>query len=190
MTPMVRKLVLTAHLTFSIGWIGAAIAYVTLDVTVATSQDAQTLRGAWMAMATIVGWAIVPLAVGSLLTGLVVALGTRWGLFRHWWVLISLLLTLFATAVLVSESALIGRTAAMAADPATSDEHVRALPNTLLHSAGGTAVLLVVQTLNMYKPRGLTRYGWHKQQEERQRNELTAAGPPRGAKHPPAHRQP
>jgi len=169
-------LVLTAHLTFSIGWIGAAIAYLTLDVTVATSQDAQALRAAWVAMATIVTGAILPLAVGSLLTGVVVALGTRWGLLRHWWVLISLLLTLFATAVLVSETGLIVRTAVIAADPGTSEVNLRALPSTLLHSAGGTALLLVVQTLNMYKPRGLTRYGWRKQQEERQRHERSGAG--------------
>ena len=31
------------------------------------------------------------------------------------------------------------------------------------------AVLLVAVTLSVYKPRGMTRYGWRKQQEQRTR---------------------
>ncbi len=85
-----RKLALAAHLTCSVGWIGAVVAYLALDLTVATSGDADAIRGGWLAMAVIIRWAIVPLALASLLTGLVMALGTKWGLFRHWWVLISL----------------------------------------------------------------------------------------------------
>jgi hypothetical protein len=167
MNPGLRKFALTAHLAVSIGWIGAVAAYLTLDVTVATSQDAQNLRAAWIAMGAITARAIVPLAVASLLTGLVMSLGTKWGLLRHWWVLISFLLTTFAAIVLMSESGYIAHAAAVAADPTTSEEALRALPNTLLHSIGGMVVLLAVQVLNMYKPRGLTRYGWRRQQEER-----------------------
>jgi hypothetical protein len=166
MTPGVRKLALSAHLTFSIGWIGAVAAYVIFDVTVATSQDAELLRAAWIAMGTITSRAIVPLALCSLLSGIVMAVGTRWGLFRHWWVLVSLMLTVFATAVLLSESGYIDRAAAVAADPATSEHALRGLSGTLPHSIGGMAVLLIIQVLNIYKPRGLTRYGWRKQREE------------------------
>jgi len=167
MNPGLRKLALTAHLAVSIGWIGAVAAYLTLDVTVATSEDPQSLRAAWIGMGSITSRAIVPLAVASLVTGLIMSLGTKWRLFRHWWVLISFLLTTFATVVLLSETGHIGHTAAMAADPTTSDDELRALPNTLLHSVGGMVVLLIVQVLNTYKPRGLTRHGWRKQQEER-----------------------
>jgi hypothetical protein len=183
MPPRLRKFALSAHLTFSIGWIGAIGAYLALDVTVATSQDAQTLRAAWIGMESITSSAIVPLAFASLLTGLVMSLGTKWGLFRHWWVVTSLLLTVFATLVLLSETGYISRVAAVAADPTTSDDELRALPNTLLHSVGGMVVLLVVQVLNTYKPQGLTRYGWRKQQDERraalrQTRAPADAGPP------------
>ncbi len=99
MTPGLRKFVLTEHLTFSVGWIGAVVAYLALGVSAVTSQDAQTVRAAWIAM-ELTGWfAIVPLALAALLTGLVMSLGTPWGLFRHFWVLISLLLTILATVV-------------------------------------------------------------------------------------------
>jgi hypothetical protein len=160
-----RKFVLSTHLTFSIGWIGAVAAYLILDLSVATSHDEQTVRASWIGMGSITSRAIVPLALASLITGLVMAFGTRWGLLRHWWVLISFLLTVLATAVLLLESGHISRTAALAADPTTSAHEILALPNTLPHSIGGMVVLFVVQVLNMYKPRGLTRYGWRKQEE-------------------------
>jgi DMSO/TMAO reductase YedYZ heme-binding membrane subunit len=104
MSPGIRKFALAAHLTVSIGWFGAVAAYLALDVTVATSQDLQTLRAAYLAMELIARFVIVPLAVTSLLTGIVMSLGTKWGLFRHYWVLISLVLTVVATAVLLVET--------------------------------------------------------------------------------------
>lgn len=110
---------------------------------------------------------IVPLALASLLTGLVMALGTRWGLFRHYWVLISFLLTIAAVVVLLVETQTIRHLARVAAESTTSNAELRALPSTLLHSAGGLVVLLMVLILNVYKPQGLTPYGWRKLQEQR-----------------------
>ena len=165
MTPGLRKFALTTHITTSVGWIGAVVAYLALDITVATSQDAQTLRAAWIAMGLIARWAIVPLALASFLTGLVMSLGTPWGLFRHYWVLITLVLTILATVVLllhmptVSALADVARTADGAA--------LGGLGGDLFHAGGGLLVLLVITVLNVYKPRGLTPYGWRKQHEQR-----------------------
>ena len=159
MAPGLRKLVLAVHLTVSIGWIGAVASYIAFDVVAATGQDAEALRTAYLAMERIVRYVIVPLAIASLLTGIVISLGTKWGLFRHYWVVISLLLTIFATVVLLREVQVIGSYADMASDPSISTEDLRALPSTLLHSVGGTVLLLVVLVLNLYKPRGVTRYG-------------------------------
>ena len=178
MPPRARKAALAAHLTCSVGWLGAVAAYLVLDLTVATSDDPRIVRAAWIAMGVITSSAIVPLAVASLVTGLVMSLGTKWGLFRHWWVVISLVLTVFATAVLLAEAQLISRFAAVAADPTRSDADVLALPATLVHSVGGLVVLLTVEVLNVYKPQGMTPYGWGKQQEDRKRHEPRAVDPP------------
>ena len=79
---------LTAHIACSVGWIGAVLAFLVLVIAAITNSDDQTLRAAWIAM-ELTGWfAIVPLAVGSLFTGVIIALGTKWGLFQHYWVLI------------------------------------------------------------------------------------------------------
>jgi hypothetical protein len=162
-----RKLALAVHLTCSVGWIGAVFAYVVLDLTVASSRDPDVIRSAWFGMGAITSRVIVPFAGASVLTGFVVSLGTPWGLLRHWWVVISLLLTLFAALVLFTEAGFIARAAERASDPAVSSADLLALPHTLPHSVGGLAVLLIVQVLNVYKPKGLTPYGWRRQQAER-----------------------
>ena len=169
MAPCLRKFALAAHITLAVGWIGAVAGYIALDVAVATSQDAQTWRAAYLAMELIVWYVIVPLALASLLTGLVMSLGTNWGLFRHYWVLISLLLTIGATVVLLVETQTISYFADIAADPTTSSDDLRKLESTLVHSVGGTVVLLVILVLNVYKPRGMTPYGWRKQQQRRKK---------------------
>ena len=161
MAPGLRKFALAAHLSFSVGWVGAVVAYLALGLAAETSEDAGTIRSAWIAM-ELVGWyVIVPLAVASLVTGLVMALGTRWGLFRHYWVLFSLALTIFATVVLLLHMPTVSSMAdtARGADPA----QLAALGGDLGHPAIGLVVLLVVQVLNVYKPRGVTRYGQRKQ---------------------------
>lgn len=176
MTPRVRKFTLSVHLSFSVGWIGAVFAYLALSTAAMTSQNAQTMRAAWIAM-ELTGWyVIVPLALASLLTGLVMALGTTWGLFRHYWVLISLTLTILASTVLLMHMPDVSILAGVAkeANAATLDEgrkHLlsRLSRGDLLHPGIGLVVLLVIQVLNVYKPKGMTRYGQRKQRRERAR---------------------
>jgi hypothetical protein len=173
MTPWLRKFALAAHLAFSVGWIGAVVAYLALSIGAMTSQDAPTVGAAWIAM-ELTGWyAIVPLALASLLTGLVMALGTKWGLFRHYWVLFSLVLTVLATVVLLLHMPDVSLLADVAREAEGAsldgpDRHVYArLDNgDLLHPGLGLVVLLVIQVLNVYKPPGLTRYGQRKQVEQ------------------------
>jgi hypothetical protein len=161
MTPGLRKLVLVAHVTTSVGWVGAVVAYIALDVAAVTRQDAEIVRAAWLARDLIVWYVIVPLALASVLIGVVNALGTQWGLFRHYWVVMKLLLTLVATSILLQEAKSISYMAeasASSADPR---------PGSLLHSVGGLVVLLIITILSVFKPRGVTPYGWRKQQQQR-----------------------
>src|SRR5262245_7131050 len=99
--PGLRKFALIAHITCSVGWLGADAAFLALAVAGLTSQDAQLVRAAYLAMGLIAWFVIVPLAFASLLSGLVQSLGTRWGLFRHYWVLVKFLIAIFAATVLL-----------------------------------------------------------------------------------------
>jgi hypothetical protein len=164
MGPAVRKLVLTVHLLASLGWVGAAAAYLVLGAAAAAGRDPETVRAAWIAM-ELIGWsALVPLSIGALATGLVLSLGTAWGLFRHYWVVLSLALTLVCTGVLIAHLPTVGAVAAAARGPDPAGHG-----GDLFHAGGGLLVLLGVTVLNVYKPRGLTPYGWRKQLEERAR---------------------
>lgn len=162
MNPGLRKFALTVHLTVSMGWVGAVIAYLALGVTATTTQDPETIRAAWIAM-EVTGWyAIVPLALASLATGLVMALGTKWGLFRHYWVVFSLVLTAFATTILMLHMPTVSALADVAREADAST--LMGLGGDLAHAGIGLGVLLLVAVLNVYKPRGLTRYGRRKKE--------------------------
>jgi hypothetical protein len=172
MPPGVRKVVLTTHVATSVGWLGAVLAYLSLDITAVTSGDIQTVRGAYSAMQVNVVYVICPLAVASVIIGTINALGTSWGLVRHYWVLVKLLLTVFAATILLIETPTVihlAETAASTADP-------RELPGTLPHSAGGLVVLLITVILSVFKPPGMTRYGWRKQ-DKRQQSRRSVPGP-------------
>ena len=169
MSPSIRRLMLTLHITISVGWIGAVVAYLALVLAAMSSQDTQLLRAVWIAL-ELTGWfAIVPLSLASLLTGLVMALGTKWGLFQHYWVLFSLFLTTVATFVLLDHMQTVSFFAGIAreVDSANTGALHDGLQGELLHGGVGLLVLMVVQVLNVYKPRGLTHYGWRKQQTQR-----------------------
>jgi hypothetical protein len=169
MSPILRKFVLTAHITFSVGWIGAVVAFLIFVITAMMRTDIQILRVAWIAMGLIGQLVIIPFALGSLFTGLIMALGTKWGLFKHYWVLISLALTLLAVIILLENMQTVSFFAGMATETENADVSMMqaALSSELLHAGLGLLLLLVIQGLNVYKPRGITPYGWRKQQEQR-----------------------
>ncbi|MGH6897166.1 MAG: hypothetical protein ACREJ5_11565 [Geminicoccaceae bacterium] len=168
MTPRLRKFALTAHVTSSVGFLGAVAGFLALAVAGLTSQDAQMVRAAYLAMELTTWSVIVPLSFASLLTGAVQSLGTPWGMIRHYWVLVKLVLTVLTTIVLLLQMDPIGYMARVAAETTLSSADLRGLRGSLAtHAAGGLLVLLVTTTLSVYKPRGTTRYGWRKQYEQR-----------------------
>jgi hypothetical protein len=136
------------------------MAYLLLGIVAATSAEAQTISAAWLAM-ELIGWVvIVPLALVALASGILLAIGTAWGLLRHYWVVISLLLTVVATIILLLHMPTVTATASVAriADPAV----LRELGGDVAHPAIGLLVLTAVLVLNVFKSRGVTAYGRRK----------------------------
>lgn len=154
MTIRTRKAALTTHIIFSVGWLGAVV------VAVLIGEDAQTARLAWTAMEMIGWFAIIPLAIGALLSGLVMSLGTTWGLFQHYWVVIKLVLTAFATVILIVHMP----TVSLQVDGMATMGHggLGGPRSELVHAGGGLLVLLVTSILAVYKPWGPTPYGRRK----------------------------
>lgn len=172
MTPRFRKFALTGHVTSSVGWLGAVASSLALAVAGLISRDAQVVRAVYLTMEVIGWYVIVPLSVASLLTGLLQSLGTSWGLFRHYWVLVKLVMNVFAIIILLLYMRTLGYLAGVAAETsAIGDVSGLRNPSPVLHGGGALLLLLVATTLSVYKPRGVTPYGWRRGCEQRTRSQ-------------------
>jgi hypothetical protein len=161
MAPRTRKLMLTVHVTVSVGWLGAVAAFLGLAVAALGSDDAAMVRGAYLAMEVTGWWVLVPLSVACLVTGLVQSLNTEWGLFRYYWVVVTLVINVVATAVLLLFMSALGELADQIGAPGLSGAGVLALrdPSPVVHAALALLVLVLATGLSVMKPRGRTRYG-------------------------------
>ena len=169
MSPRLRKMAFTAHVTFSVGWLGAVAGFLVLSVAGVTSRDAEVVRGAYLSMDLIGRFVIVPMSLAALATGLLQALGTEWGLFRYYWVMMKFIMTMFATFLLLLHqfTAVAGAARRVsAAAPGTWPDVARLGPQLVGDAGLGLSALLVITVLSVYKPWGLIRYGQRQQRKE------------------------
>jgi hypothetical protein len=158
----IQKMLLTMHLLSSIGWFGAAAGVLALGIAGLTGAKAM-YQGVEVVWRTV----IIPLSLAALITGIVQGLATQWGLFRHYWVLMKLVITAAAVLLLVLHTgSLLPALARAAIDgSAIVDSHAHGhggIPPRvhLVVAAGGTLILLLVATiLSIYKPWGRTPFG-------------------------------
>jgi hypothetical protein len=168
MSPRLRRIALILHVVSSVGWLGSVVAFLALAVVGLRDEDADVVRAVYRATGLLATLVIVPLNYAALATGLVSALGTKWGLLRHWWVLMKFLLILLGTILftLHLEPIRIVAAAAAAGPIASGDLHgVRV--QIVFDAAAAIVLLLVTTTLSIFKPRGMTRYGQRKVRAER-----------------------
>jgi len=166
-TRSIRNFGLTAHITFSVGWFGAVAGFLVLSITGLFSQNALIVRACYISMEMISWFVIVPACIASLLTGLWQSLATQWGLFRHYWIIAKLLLTIIATIVLLLHMQPISDLGEIALESPLSDGQLRGLRIQLTADTGAALlVLLATITLSVYKPWGITPYGLRKLHEQ------------------------
>lgn len=166
MTPALRRFTFTTHVTSSVGWVGAVFAFLALAVIGFTSDDEVTVRGAYLLMAPAAWFVLVPLAHASLLSGIILSLGTSWGLIRHYWVVLKLGITVFSTIILLIYMGTFRQMAGVAADSVMDLATVRnASP--IVHAVLASILLLAAIVLGIYKPFGMTTYGVRRQNELR-----------------------
>ncbi|MFD7978329.1 hypothetical protein [Streptomyces sp. NPDC059071] len=167
MSPRVRRLALTAHVTASVGWFGAVAVFLALAITGLVARDALTARSVYVTMG-VTGWyVIVPFCFAALASGIVSALGTTWGLLRHYWVTVKLTITALATGALLLHMPAIGRLTDAAASPAWTGDDLLGLRTQLVVQSGAALIVLLGATaLSVYKPQGRTRYGQRLQQRQ------------------------
>ena len=159
MPPVLRRSLLTVHVVTSVGWLGAVAAFLALAVTGLTGRDTATVRGAHVGAEILTDVVIVPLALASLVTGVLQSLGTPWGLLRHWWVVAKLALTVVSTALLLLHTQPIGHLGAAAATPAGVSDGLAGMQIQLVADAAAALLVLLGATVPaVVKPRGLTPF--------------------------------
>lgn len=168
MAPPVRKAFLTLHVIASVGWLGSVAAFLVLSVVAAYGADAGAVRTAFLAM-NIVGWyAVVPLNVLAVVTGLVQAVGTPWGLLRYYWISVKLVLTVIGTGLLLMHQTMVGTAAAsmLAGSPLPQGMSLHTMGVQLVWDAGlGLFLLTVLTVLSVFKPWGMTQSALRRQSQ-------------------------
>ncbi|MEU2285130.1 DUF2269 family protein [Streptomyces sp. NPDC013178] len=96
-----RRASLVVHVVASAGWLGLTLGLLGLGIAATTTGSAATVEASVRAMKLFADWLLLPVAFLTLLSGLVLSLGTPWGLARHHWVHTKFWLTLATTTATV-----------------------------------------------------------------------------------------
>jgi hypothetical protein len=152
----VRRTTLVVHVAASAGWLGLTLGLLALALAAYTSESASMAEASYRSMEVFTDWLVLPLALLTLASGLLLSLGTPWGLARHRWVFIKFWLTLATTTA----SVLVLRPGVDRAAGTVASGGVVAEPRDLLMGPAVSLTAYVFMTVvSVLKPWGLTRRG-------------------------------
>jgi hypothetical protein len=179
LSPSLYKLLLTAHITVSVGWLGVVFAKLVLGLAAVTTSVPAVAAALYLST-SVVNVAFPPLAIGTIVSGVLLSLGTRWGLLQHYWVVTKLTLTVgvIATAVQLGDR-LLRQASAVPSGSAADGAPILGLaaaPTLLLALSVVHLLMLGAATvISVYKPWGKTWFGRRQtvQQHRRQTPALT-----------------
>ncbi|MEV4944493.1 DUF2269 domain-containing protein [Streptomyces sp. NPDC053755] len=147
-----RRALLVLHIAVSVSWLGLSVGLLALGITAYTTGDHSLTHAAYRSMDVFGDWLLAPVALSTLVSGLVLSLGTPWGLARHRWIWIKFWMTLVtAAATVFALRPEIDHAAAVG----TPDISLVAAPTV------STAAYLFMTTISVLKPFGPTRRGRH-----------------------------
>jgi uncharacterized membrane protein len=151
-----RRTVLVVHVTASASWLGLTLGLLALGTTAATTGSAVTVEASVRAMRLFADWLLLPVAFLTLLSGLVLSLGTPWGLARHRWVYTKFWLTLATTTatVFALRPGVNSAVTAVAAGGALPDAG-----DVLFGPVVSLSAYVFMTVISVLKPWGLTRRG-------------------------------
>lgn len=151
-----RRGVLVVHVVASASWLGLTLGLLALGITAGSTGSAVTVEASVRAMKLFADWLLLPVAFLTLVSGLVLALGTPWGLARHRWVYVKFWVTLATTTATVfalrpGVNSAVGAVAAGGPLPDAGD--------VLFGPIVSLSAYVFMTVISILKPWGLTRRG-------------------------------
>ena len=153
LSPRLRKWIVAAHTLVGVGWFGITVAKLVLEIVSATAGDLSVARAGYLFAGAFDRVVFPPAALATLITGIVLSVGTAWGLFRHWWIVVKLMLTV---GIIVTGVVFVGAWTEQAL--VVTDAELGAVSLRLIGSASVHALMLAAATvISALKPWGRIR---------------------------------
>ncbi|MFD5386562.1 DUF2269 domain-containing protein [Streptomyces sp. NPDC127074] len=152
----VRRGLLVVHVVVSVGWLGLTLGMLALGITGAVADSAEEAGAVYRSMNVLGDWLLIPISLLSLVSGIVLALGTPWGLARHRWVYVKFWLTLLTTAA-TAFALRAGINSAMA--DVVADRAVGATRDLVVAPSVSLSIYTFLTAISVIKPWGLTARG-------------------------------
>jgi hypothetical protein len=151
-----RKVTLVAHIAAGGGWLGMEIVLGVLVVTALSSGSDRDTAAISIAIAAFANWPLVVVGAITFATGMLLAIGSKFGLVRYWWVLakivVNLMLVTLVIVLLSPGVAELGSTAREYLEGAGAP--VVLTPQILFPPIVASTAMLFAMTLGMFKPWG------------------------------------
>ncbi|GHH70103.1 membrane protein [Streptomyces sulfonofaciens] len=140
----------------SVSWLGLTLGLLALGVTAATTRSPAVAEASYRSMKVFADWLNIPIALLSLVSGVVLSLGTPWGLARHRWVLTKFWMTLAATGLTIFA---LRPEITRAAQQAVAGRQVTQASDLIVAPSVALVTYAFMTAISVLKPWGLTRRG-------------------------------
>ena len=154
-----RKAVLLVHILSAGSWIGVDVTMAVLVFTARVTDDPATAALCYRALRLFAVWPMVGSGIVCLASGILLGLGTKYGLLRYWWVAVKLVINVaLCTLILLALRPSVLDVAAYGT--ATADQNTATAAGSLIFPAiVSPTALLIAMVLSVFKPWGRIRSG-------------------------------
>jgi hypothetical protein len=153
-----RKTIVVAHIVSAGAWIGIDVIVAVLVLTGRFGSDVEVRSLAYRALAAFVVWPMLVSGLVCLATGVLLALGTKYGLLRYWWVAVKLVLNLaLCTLILVALRPGMDEVAGYGRELLTGNPDPARMTSLFFPPAVSLTTLTLATVLGVVKPWGRIR---------------------------------
>jgi uncharacterized membrane protein len=155
-----RRAVLIVHIAAAGPWLGIDVVMAVFVATALFTDDVAVRASSFQALEMFAFWPLLVSGLVCLVSGIVLGLGTRWGVVRYWWVAVKLALNVLLTVLVIVALRPGLRDAAERAGRWFAGEPVAlAVGDLVFPPIVSSTALLIAITLSVVKPRGRIRRG-------------------------------